>query len=87
MPAEWIVGALSGGEGTWRVARPLQAALGGARGGWKERHIDGAESAHGALRCGQRLEHRHQRREARGLVIAGQGTVGGRWLGRDAGLR
>jgi len=57
------------------VARLLQAALGGARGGWKERHIGGAESARGAIRCGQRREHRHRRREARGLVIAGQGAV------------
>ena len=37
------------------------------------------ESACGALRWGQRREHRHQRRESRGLVIAGQGTVDGRF--------
>ena len=60
------------------VARLLQAALGGARGGWEERHIGAAESPCGALRCGQWREHRHRRREARGLVIAGQGTVDGR---------
>ena len=29
----------------------------------------------------------HRRREARGLVIAGQGTVDGRWLERDARRR
>ena len=58
-PADWVAGAPSGGKGTWRVARLLQAALGGARGGWEERHIGGAESARGALGCGQRREHRH----------------------------
>ena len=86
-PADLVAGAPSGGKGTWLVARLLQAALGGARGGWEERHISGAESARGALRCGQRRELRHQRREARGLVIAGQGTVNGRWLRRHAGRR
>jgi len=44
------------GKGTWRVARLLLTALGctRARGRWEERHIGGAESARGALRCGQR---------------------------------
>ena len=37
----WVAGAPSGRKGIWRVARLLQAALGGARGGWEERHIGG----------------------------------------------
>jgi len=85
--ADWVAAVPAEGKGTWHVARLLQAALGGAREGWEERHIGGAESAHGALRCGQRREPRHQRREAHGLVIAGQGTVDGRWLERDAWRR
>ena len=40
-PAGWVAGAPSGGKGTWRVARLLQAAFGGARGGLEERHIGG----------------------------------------------
>ena len=73
-----VVGEPSGGEGTWHLARLPKAALVSARGGWEERHIGGAESARGALRCGPRREHWHRQREARGLVIAGQGAVGGR---------
>ena len=72
-PAGLVVGAPSGGKGTWYLARLPIAALVSARGGWEERQIGGAESARGALRCGPRRE-----REARGLVINGQGAVGGR---------
>jgi len=86
-PADWAAGIPSEGKGTWHVARLLQAALGGAREGWEERLIGGAESARRALRCGQRRIPRHQRRKARGLVIAGQGVVDSRWLERYARRR
>ena len=46
-PAEWVAGVPSGVKGTWRVARLLQAALGGARGDREERHIGGLRAPAG----------------------------------------
>jgi len=52
--------------GVWLASFEQHSAVHG-----EVRHIGGAESARGALRCGQRREPQHQRRVARGLVIAG----------------
>ena len=59
-PAGFVVGAPSGGKGTWHLARLPTAALVSARGGREARHIGGAESARWALRCGPRREHWHR---------------------------
>jgi len=75
------------GEGHLACGSPPSSSPRRCTGGWEECHIGGAESDCGALRCGQMRDHRHRRREARGPVIAGQRTVDGRWLGRDASRR
>jgi len=39
-------------------------------GRWGRAHIGLAESTRGEIRCGRRQEHRHRRRETRGLVLS-----------------
>ena len=55
--------------GVWLASFTLPSAV--HEGVWEKGHIGLAESARGALRCGQRREHRHRQREARGIAIAG----------------